>query len=59
VGRWIRLAQPGYTLFAEPSSAASQHGGVPPPATGLAMKPAEVEELSGLVNTKTAVTITD
>lgn len=57
--RWIRLAQPGYVLFAEPSSANAQPGGVPPPATGFAMLPADVEELSGLVNTKTAVTITD
>ncbi len=57
--RWIRLAQPGYVLFAEPSSANAQPGGVPPPATGFAMLPTDVEELSGLVNTRTAVTITD
>ncbi|MFL6529067.1 MAG: LysM peptidoglycan-binding domain-containing protein [Chthoniobacterales bacterium] len=57
--RWIRLAQPGYTMFAEPSAGTPNPGGVPPPATGLALKPSEVEELSGLVNTKTAVTITD
>ena len=57
--RWIRLAQPGYILFAEPTSANAQPGGVPPPPAGFAMLPADVEELSGLVNTKTAVTITD
>ena len=57
--RWIRLAQAGYVLYAEPSSAAAQPGGVPPPPTGFAMLPSEVEELSGLVNTKTAVTVTD
>ncbi|HEY0368582.1 MAG TPA: LysM peptidoglycan-binding domain-containing protein [Chthoniobacterales bacterium] len=57
--RWVRLAQPGYTLFAEPSAGTPNPGGVPPPATGLAMGPADVEELSGLVNTKTPVTITD
>ncbi len=57
--RWIRLAQPGYTLFAEPSAGTPQPGGVPPPATGLALIPSEVEELSGLVNSKTPVTITD
>lgn len=57
--RWIRLAQPGYTLFAEPSSGTPQPGGVPPPATGLALAPSEVEELSGLVNSRTPVTITD
>ena len=57
--RWIRIAQPGYTLFAAPSPGTPNPGGVPPPATGLALLPSEVEELSGLVNTKTAVTITD
>ena len=57
--RWVRLAQPGYVLYAEPSSANAQPGGVPPPPNGLAMAPADVEELSGLVNLKTAVTITD
>ena len=57
--RWIRLATPGYVLYAEPSAGTPEPGGVPPPATGLAMAPADVEELSGLVNTKTAVTITD
>ncbi|HEX8680228.1 MAG TPA: LysM peptidoglycan-binding domain-containing protein [Chthoniobacterales bacterium] len=57
--RWIRLAQPGYVLFAEPSSAAAQPGGVPPPPTGFGMAPSEVEELSSLVSNKTSVTITD
>lgn len=57
--RWIRLAQAGYTMFAEPSAGTPQPGGVPPPATGLAMAPSDVEELSGLVNSKTPVTITD
>ena len=57
--RWIRFAQPGYVLYAEPSGANAQPGGVPPPPTGFAMLPADVEELSGLVNSKTAVTITD
>ncbi|MDQ6624249.1 MAG: LysM peptidoglycan-binding domain-containing protein [Verrucomicrobiota bacterium] len=57
--RWIRLAQPGYILFAEPSPGTPQPGGVAPPPAGLAMAPVDVEELSGLVNTKTTVTITD
>ena len=57
--RWIRLAQPGYVLYAEPTPETPQPGGVPPPPTGLAMGAADVEELSGLVNSKTAVTITD
>ncbi len=57
--RWIRLNTPGCVLYAEPSAGTPQPGGVPPPPTGFAMAPAEVEELSGLVNSKTAVTITD
>jgi LysM repeat protein len=57
--RWIRLATPGYYLFPEPTSATPQPGGVPPPPTGLGMVAADVEELSGLVNSKTPVTITD
>ncbi|HEX8280283.1 MAG TPA: LysM peptidoglycan-binding domain-containing protein [Chthoniobacterales bacterium] len=57
--RWVRLAQPGYVLYAEPSAGTPEPGGVPPPPTGLAMAPADVEELSGLVNSKTPVTITD
>lgn len=57
--RWIRLAQPGYVLYAEPTSANAAPGGVPPPPTGFAMLPSDVEELSGLVNPKTAVTVTD
>jgi LysM repeat protein len=57
--RWIRLAQAGYVLYAEPSSASAQPGGVAPPPTGFGMAPAEVEELSSLVSNKTSVTITD
>ncbi len=57
--RWIRLATPGYVLYAQPSSPGSQPGGVAPPPTGFGLLPSEVEELSGLVNNKTAVTITD
>jgi hypothetical protein len=37
----------------------AQPGGVPPPPIGFGMTPGDVEELSGLVNNKTAVTITD
>ena len=57
--RWVRLGVPGYVLYPDPSSAGSQPGGVPPPPTGFAMAAHDVEELSGLVNSKTAVTITD
>jgi LysM repeat protein len=57
--RWIRLAAPGYYLYPEPEPNRPEPGGVPPPPTGLGMEARDVEELSGLVNTKTAVTITD
>ena len=57
--RWIRLAAPGYYLYVEPEPNRPEPGGVPPPPTGLGMAASDVEELSGLVNTKTAVTITD
>ena len=57
--RWIRLASSGHILYPEPSTEGAQPGGVPPPPTGYAMVAQDVEELSGLVNSKTAVTITD
>lgn len=56
--RWIRLSAPGYVLFSAPEPGQGD-GGVPPPETGLGMAASDVEELSGLVNGKTAVTITD
>jgi LysM repeat protein len=57
--RWIRLNAPGYYLYAEPEPNRPEPGGVPPPPTGFGMVAREVEELSGLVNSKTPVTITD
>jgi LysM repeat protein len=56
--RWIRLAQPGYFLFAEPDANHRDAAGQPPPP-GLGMVASDVEELSSLVNSKTTVTITD
>ena len=56
--RWIRLAQPGYVLYPEPDPA-HPNADVAPPPLGLGMAAPDVEELSGLVNAKTAVTITD
>ena len=56
--RWIRLAQPGYFLFAEPDATHRDAAGQPAPP-GLGMVASDVEELSSLVNSKTAVTITD
>lgn len=57
--RWIRLAAPGYVLFTQPTPETPEPGGVPPPPNGFGLAQAEMEELSGLVNNKTAVTITD
>jgi hypothetical protein len=56
--RWIRLAQPGYFLFAVPEPGQRDESNQPPPP-GLGLAPADTEELSSLVNSKTAVTITD
>ncbi len=57
--RWIRLAgAPAYTLYSVPDAA---HANLeqPPPPTGLGLAASDVEELSSLVNNKTAVTIID
>src|SRR3954469_11427935 len=56
--RWIRLAQPGYFLFAVPDAGQRDESNQPPPP-GLGLAPSDTEELSSLVNSKTAVTITD
>jgi hypothetical protein len=56
--RWIRLAQPGYFLFAEPDATHRDAAGQPAPP-GLGMTASDAEELSSLVNSKTSVTITD
>jgi LysM repeat protein len=57
--RWIRLAAPGYVIFTAPSPGTPEPGGVAPPPNGFGLAQVDVEELSGLVNSKTAVTITD
>ncbi len=54
--RWIRLAAPSYVLYSEPDDSHPVLD-VPPPAEGIGLTAADVEELSSLVNTKTAVTI--
>jgi len=56
--RWIRLAQPGYFLFAEPDATHRDAANQPAPP-GLGLAASDMEELSSLVNSKTAVTITD
>jgi len=54
--RWIRLSAGGYVLYSMPDDS-HQILDVPPPKEGIGMAASEVEELSGLVNTRTAVTI--
>jgi|ERR1041385_7028168 LysM repeat protein len=56
--RWIRLGAPAYTLYSVVDSA---HPNVtqPPPPQGLGLDATDLEELSGLVNNRTPVTITD
>ena len=55
--RWLRLAGPGYTIYAEPDES-HEVLDVPPPEQGLGMSASDLEELSSLVNPRTAVTIT-
>ena len=55
--RWIRLGSAGYVLYSLPDDS-HQILDVPPPATGIGMAASDVEELSSLVNTRAAVTIT-
>ena len=56
--RWIRLAAPGYFLFAVPDPGQKDESNQPPPP-GLGLAASDTEELSSLVNSKTTVTITD
>lgn len=55
--RWIRLGAGGYVLYSVPDDS-HQILDVPPPKEGIGMMASDVEELSGLVNPRTAVTIT-
>jgi LysM repeat protein len=56
--RWIRLGTPGYLIYSEPDDS-HQILDIPPPPQGIGMSASDVEELSSLVNTRTAVTITE
>ncbi len=56
--RWIRLAQPGYFLFAVAEAGRRDESNQPQPP-GLGLAAGDMEELSSLVNSKTTVTITD
>ncbi|HEY1583478.1 MAG TPA: LysM peptidoglycan-binding domain-containing protein [Chthoniobacterales bacterium] len=55
--RWIRLGVPGYIIYSEPDDSHAILD-VPPPESGIGMSASDVDELSSLVNTRTAVTIT-
>lgn len=54
--RWIRLGTAGYMIYSEPDDS-HQILDIPPPAQGIGMTASDLEELSSLVNTRTAVTI--
>jgi LysM repeat protein len=56
--RWIRLAASVYMIYSVPD-ATHPDLGQPAPASGLGLDASDVEELSGLVNSHTPVTITD
>jgi LysM repeat protein len=56
--RWIRLAASAYMIFSVPD-AAHPRLEQPEPPSGIGLAATDVEELSGLVNKRTAVTITD
>jgi LysM repeat protein len=56
--KWIRLANPGYMIYAIPDTS-HPSSDQPPPASGLGISASDAEELSSLVNGKTPVTITE
>ncbi len=56
--RWVRLSAAAYTIYSVPDTAHPTLG-QPPPPSGLGLAATDVEELSGLVNKTTPVTITD
>jgi LysM repeat protein len=56
--RWIRLGAPAYTIYSVPDGSHPTLGEQPPPL-GIGLAATDVEELSGLVNNRTPVTITD
>lgn len=56
--RWVRLANPAYTIYALPD-ASHPVLDQPPPPSGLGAAATDAEELSSLVNSKTPVTITE
>ena len=55
--RWIRLGNATYTIYSLPDAA--HPNAQEPPPQGLGLDASDVEEMSGLINNKTPVTITD
>jgi len=55
--RWIRLNLGGYVIYSLPDDS-HQILDVPPPTTGIGLAASDVDELSSLVNPRTAVTVT-
>lgn len=56
--RWIRLNAAGYIIYGMPDASHPASDQAPPPL-GFGMSAADADELSGLVNGKTPVTITE
>ena len=56
--RWVRLSAAAYLIYSVPDSMHPPTDVAQPPE-GLGLAASDVEELSGLVNSKTTVTITD
>jgi len=56
--RWIRLGAPAYTIYSVPDTARPNLD-QPAPPQGLGLAATDANELSGLVNNRTPVTITD
>lgn len=56
--RWIRLGASAYTIFSVPDAAHSKLE-QPAPPSGIGLAATDVEELSGLVNKRTTVTVTE
>lgn len=56
--RWIRLGAPAYTIYSVPDTARPNLD-QPAPPQGLGLAATDVNDLSGLVNNRTPVTITD
>lgn len=55
--RWIVLARPGFVLFSHEEPGEEEAADVTPPATGLRLDPADMDELHALIRNRTPVLI--